>query len=652
MTKANVSAARRRGAAIAVPLAAAAFFLALYAKTACPAAYWQDSGIYARSVCLLGNCYAPGYPAYLCSSYIFTALPGLDAVAGLNLFSAAAGAAAAFFVALAALRLYGGAFSVAGAAVAALALGAAPAVWAQATVAEVYTLSIALTGATVWLLLRWGGGPDDRPLWAAAFVYGLACGVHPQQAAFLPAYATYAFWAGGRRLLSPRNLGIAAAAFALALSAYLYLPVRSAAGVAVDWGKPDNLKNFYAHVTGKMYRGELFAGTAALVAARARTAADVFLSQSGWLGLAAGIGGAAWLFMRRLRAAVLLFGAAAVSAAFILNYHSANWRTWYAGLYMAWALACGAFVAWLGGRLARWRFAAGLVVSVIAVVVAGAAAATRFGPADRSYFPYAEDAAGNVFRVVGPRATFILSYEGSAVTGPLAALVTAAYARPDVYFIDAAGTRQFHDFFELAGAKYRDSSEGITPEEYVAAFLRLVGDRRRDYYVLYPFAPPRYYGYGYEKRGRVWRLVPPGEMAARGDWWALYRRRGVEPAPPAYVDYWTGTYLGVQYVGEARDRAAEGELSRAAACLALAERLGRRAEKARANLGAYYETRGDLPRAAEHYRAALALEPTFYKARESLARVYARMGREEEAARELESLSRLYPEGEEPWGKR
>ena len=570
----------------------------------------------------------------------------MDAVAGLNLFSAAAGAAAAFFVALAALRLYGGsAFAAAGAAVAALALGTAPAVWAQATVAEVYTLSLALTAATVWLLLTWGGGPDDRALWGAAFVYGLACGVHPEQAAFLPAYAAYALWAGGRRLLSARTLSLAAAAFALALSAYLYLPLRSAAGVATDWGKPDTLKNFYSHVTGKMYRGELFAASAALVAARARTAADVFFSQFGWLGSVAGAAGAIWLFRRRVRSAVLLFGAAAVSAAFILNYYSANWRTWYTAFYMAWALAGGAFVAWVCGRAARWRFGAGVVAAGVAVVVAAVAVPARFGPADRGRFPYAEDAAGNVFRVVGRRAAFILSYEGSAVTGPMAALVTAAYARPDVFLIDAAGTRQFRDFFELAGAAYRDSSDDVTPDEYVAAFMTLVRDRRRDYYMLYPFAPPRYFGYRYEKRGRIWRLVPPGEAPARDDWWRLYRRRGVEPTSPAYVDYWTGTYLGVQYVDEARDREAEGDDARAAACLELAERLGRRAEKARANLGAYAESRGDLPRAAGHYRAALALEPTSYQPRENLARVYGLMGREEDAARERGVLARLYPAG-------
>ncbi len=644
MKKGTETGSLGRRAEIFTALAAAAFFFVLYASCCCRGPYWQDSGIYVRSVSLLGNCYAPGYPVYLCSSYVFTALPALNAVDGLNVFSAVAGAAAIFFVVLAATRLYGDdGFGLAAAAVAALAAGSAPAVWAQATAAEVYTLSLALTAATVFALLAWGGGPDDRPFLAAAFVYGLACGVHPQQAAFLPAYAAYAIWAGGGRLFSARTLGAAAAAFVLALSAYLYLPVRSAAGVATDWGKPDNWRNFFFHVTGKMYRHELFAATAALVAARAGTAARVFMSQFGWLGLGAGVLGAGWLFGRKPRGAVLLFGAAAAAAAFILNYYSANWRTWYAALYLAWALACGAGVAWLCRRLARARFWAGAAAALVSVLVAAAAVPARFGPADRSYFPYAGDAAGNVLRVVGPRAVFILSYEGSAVTGPLAALVTAARARPDVCFVDAAGTRQFRDFFELVGEEYLYLPADASADRYVEAFMSLVRDRRRHYYMLYPFAPPRYYGYRYEKRARVWRLVPPGGAAAARDWWPLYRRRGVEPEAPPYVDYWTATYLGSQYVDESRDRARAGDLARADYCLEMAERLGARAEKVQNFLGAYAAERGDLDAAAAHYRRALALEPTYRAARENLIKVYSRSGDEGRAARELETLTAFYP---------
>jgi tetratricopeptide (TPR) repeat protein len=647
MEEAGEAGKGRRGQALLLAAAAAFLFFVLYARTACPGAYWQDSGIYARSVCLLGNCYPPGYPVYLCAANLFTALPACDAVAGLNLFSAVAGAAAAFFVVLLARRLCpANGWGAVGAAVAAFALGTAPAVWAQATVAEVYTLSLALSAASAYLLVRWGGGPDGRPLLAAAFVYGLACGVHPQQAAFLPAYVAYVLWAGGRRVLSWRLICAAAAAFALAFSAYLYLPVRSAAGVAADWGKPDTLKNFLYHVTGRMYGRELFSASAALVGARGGLAAGLFHSQFGWVGLGVGAVGAVWLFVRRLKPAVLVFGAAAAAALFILNYYSANWRTWYVALYMAWALACGAGAAWLCGKVAAWRRPAGAVLAAVALVAASLPPASRFGPADRSYYPYADDAAGNVLRLVGPRATFITSYEGSALVGPMAALVTARHARPDVYFVDAAGTRLFNDFFELMAAEDRNAAGDVPPDRYVEAFLALVGDRSRDYYMLYPFEPLRRYGYAYEKRGRGWRLVPPEGRTASRDWWALYRRRGVEPEPPAYVDYWAGTVLASQYVDESRDRRREGDEGRAAFCLATAEYLGRRSENAQNNLGAYAETRGDLGDAVRHYRRAVALDPTFRKGRENLARAYEATGDETRAAEEAAALSTLYPDDE------
>ena len=173
--------------------------------------------------------------------------------------------------------------------------------------------------------------------------------------------------------------------------------------------------------------------------------------------------------------------------------------------------------------------------------------------------------------------------------------------------------------------------------------MALVRDRRRDYYMLYPFGPPRYYGYRYEKRARVWRLVPPGEEPTARDWWSLYRRRGVEPEPPPYVDYWTATYLGVQYVDESRDRARGGDYARAGFCLDLAERLGARAEKVQNSLGAYAEGRGDVEAAAAHYRRALALDPTFRKARDSLVKLYVRTGQGDLVAQELEALTNLYP---------
>ena len=42
--------------------------------------------------------------------------------------------------------------------------------------------------------------------------------------------------------------------FVLALSIYLYLPIRTEAGAAIHWGDPDNLERFLDHVTGRSHR--------------------------------------------------------------------------------------------------------------------------------------------------------------------------------------------------------------------------------------------------------------------------------------------------------------------------------------------------------------------------------------------------------------
>jgi len=634
----------RRTLRLLLPVLLAVLFFAVYAKTACRAGYWQDAGLYLRSVYLLGNCYSPGYPVYLCFSYIFTALPALGAAAGLNLASALWGAAAAFFVASVALRLLGDdGFGAAGAAAATIALGAAPAVWAQATAAEVYTMNLALAAATFFALLSWGGGEDRRPLWLAAFVYGLACGVHPQQAAFLPAYLLYIFWTGGRRAWSLRTWAVAVALFALALSAYLYLPIRSFAGVMPDWGKPRTLHNLYYHVTGKAYRGELFAAPPAMVAVRAGLAARVFLSQFEWVGVAAGALGMVALFRRNRKAALAVLLAAALATLFILNYFSANWRTWYTPAYFAWALAIGAGVAGGARLLARWRRPAAAAFAAAAVVAAAVAIPARFGPADRSYFPYADTAAADVFRTVGPRATFLLSYEGSALNGPMGTLTTTAGARPDVRFIDMTGARTFDDFFDQLGDRYRYAPQQTIADRFLPAFRALVSDPGRDYYMFAPLPAATAFGARYEKRAQVWRLRMPGQVMADADWWGLYLDRAWEGKLPSYLDYWTATSYGVRYVNEARDRVAAGEMGRAARCIDLAARYGARSEVAQNNLGSYWWERGDFVRAQGYCRRALAADPTYEKSRRNLVMLYYRTGDDERAARELETWRRLFP---------
>lgn len=638
---------KRPQPAVVAASAAAAFAFALYAATACPGAFWQDSGIYLRSVYNLGGCYPPGYPVYLNAAYLWTCLPGLGPIQGLNLFSAFGAAAASFFIALILFRLLAPMpFAAVGAAVGALLFAAAPAVWAQATVAEVYGLNLALAAATLWLLLRWGDAAGDRRfLYAAFFLYGLAAGVHPEQAAFLPVYAAFIAWVGRGRV-DLRTLALGIAFFAAAFSAYLYLPIRSATGVLPDWGMPRLLPYFAAHLTGKMYHADQFHITLPLVWARARMAADVFQSQFGWGGLAAGALGAAWLWARRPRGALLLFGAGAAAAAFILIYYSANWRTWYAPLYLAWAVAAGTAAAWVAALAARYRLWWGIMVAGVALA-AVFPIAERFGPADRSAYPWGEIAARSFFRPLEPRATFIMSFEGSSVLGPVQALVTAERVRPDVRFVDGTGCRQFEDFMAMTPER-RVPHEPAPTEDYVKAFMALTADRGRGFYCLYPFPPAYSYGYDFEPRGLALYIKRPGESTPRRDWWAVYWPPGFRGVEAPYVDYWTATYFGVTGVGRAQQLLRAGDAAGAARCREAAERVGARSELVQLNLGVFAAKQGDYERALVYYRRALALDPTFGEPRRRMAAAYRELGREGDARRVEAELAALYPTGREP----
>lgn len=625
---------------VSLPSLTAVLFFILYVKTACPTCYWHDSGIYSRAVNILGNCYPPGYPVYICWCYIFTCPSPL---AGLNYASAFWGAVAVWFVATCAVKVFGeDSYGGVGAIVAACGFGLAPAFWSQATVAEVYTMHFALVAATFFLLWLWYKSRDARFVYAAAFVFGLGLGVHLQNLVFLPVFVGFVLVAG-RRAVTWRSVLVAGAAFLLAASAYLYLPIRSAVGAAMDWGKPDVWSRFIYHVTARAYAKESSLGNWALAGLRARVGADVFQQQFGWLGVGVGLVGAVWFFIRRRAAAFLFFGSAAASVVFILNYDSANWRTYYVPVYLAWAMAIGAFVVCVARRFTRTRVLAG-GVAICSVVASLSAAVIRFGPADRSATTFAADAAANVLRSLAPRPTFFTSYEGSGLLGPIAALYTARKGRVDVEIVDAIGTRVFQDIYDHVRGGYDVNKPGPFDQPFVGAFVGILADDKREYYMLYPYPPARWFGFGYERNGIVWRVVRPG--AARReeerDWWALYKKPPCSE-PPAYVDYWSAASIGYLFETAASYFHNKGDVRKAAVYALRAEQWGAKSELVQNNLGVLAAERGDVRAAISHFRRALALNPLHEEARLNLVRAYYRVGEGEAAARELKILEKLSP---------
>lgn len=248
---------------------------ALYAATLAPGLTWAhagaDGGDLLAAALTRGVPHPPGYPAYQLLLRAAIALyPGEPARAG-NWLSALCVAAAAGLLADLARRTLaawgrsadGGILPsptlAASALVAGLAWAAAPAVWGQATITEVYGLQALMFMALLWLLWRWREGVDrgetsGRWLGLAGLLFGLGLGNHLSLALVAPGALVW-LWAGGAR---PRDLLLPAALMVAGLSVYAYLPLVAAGNPPVNWGDPRTPARFIWTASGWLYRGMVF----------------------------------------------------------------------------------------------------------------------------------------------------------------------------------------------------------------------------------------------------------------------------------------------------------------------------------------------------------------------------------------------------------
>ena len=625
---------------VAAAVAVAAFVV--YAKTLCCDVFWQDSGLFNRSVALLGSGVPPGFPGWHLACYLFAMLPGINHILGMNLFSAVAGAATAYFVVLLVYEVADGGWAPsAGAAVAGMAYSVAPTVWIQSTTCEVYTMNMALTAATMLALFTWRRRADVRWLYAAAFAFGIACTNHPQQAVLLIPYAAFVIWQRRAAGLRPRHLYVAAALWLLAMSTYLYLPVRSAAGVVQNWGKPRTLYGLYFHLTCKEFQSQMFSAPWAVVGWRAKTAAWLFLDQFRWVGIGVAAAGAAWLAWRR-RGYFLYFVAISFFTLILtINYPSFGFRAWYFPFYMLTAICVGVAVARVGGALAKWRRVAAYVFLGLAAGFVLLPVGTRFYQADRTYYPYVRDFGANHLRSVGYGDFFFLGEENSAPTTGIQALTTVEYARPDIFFVDTTGNSNYFDVFDFGG---RDLSHAPVERvvDYFYEIMRgVLADERHDYYFLYPYDFLQPLGYGLAKEGAVYRVMRRGSPGPRADVMARYEVRGVDP-PAAYLDHWAAGTIG-NFLYDMFMRYQRRDEGRAEEYFTLADRVGRRSHEVQHNLGTVFYLDRDYAGAVPYLERAVALEPTDSFTRYLLADCYNELGRKDDARREVEVALRYKP---------
>jgi len=279
----------------------------VYLYTTCPTVYLGDSGELTAAAFSLGIPHNSGYPLYALIGKLFCMVPVGPVAFRMNLMSSMFAVLTVWLVYSLIVRITTSRLS---AFAGTLFLAFTPVLWSQTVSAEVYTLHIFFVALLMRLLWWWDEDKEFARMALFVFVTGLSFGNHMQTVMLAPAVIFIVLSGHYKTLLSVKNLCFLSALFFLALSLYLYLPIRTEAGAAIHWGDPNTLDRFLAHVTASAHReGYVLTKSTLEYVSRAKQAVLLVFGQFGPLLLVALWG---WLKMRALRwqiffGAVILF---------------------------------------------------------------------------------------------------------------------------------------------------------------------------------------------------------------------------------------------------------------------------------------------------------------------------------------------------------
>jgi hypothetical protein len=207
--------------------------------------YATDVGEIQNTLPRWGTIHFTGYPLYTFTGSLFVTVLrvfGVQPAAGTSLFSALWGAIAVGLLTLLALTL-----DVPGpmAALGSLLVALSTSVWIDASLAEVHTVSMVFTGATLLMAFwfRWSGARNDLLGLTLAFTHGV---VHQRALAFLAPAVILLIVPRARAVWRNRWLVLGIAL--LAPLTYLYLPLRAWQGNQWTFGRPGTWHGFWAMV--------------------------------------------------------------------------------------------------------------------------------------------------------------------------------------------------------------------------------------------------------------------------------------------------------------------------------------------------------------------------------------------------------------------
>jgi hypothetical protein len=496
---------------------AAAVFIssfALYIHTLAPTVTLVDSGELIVAARALGVAHPPGFPLYVLLAHLATLIPMGNIAVRVNLASALFASIAAAVLVLAVLEallatasfasirkrqrghrtpkehgrsINGGALTLlVPAMISGLLLAFARTLWSYATIAEVYSLNSLLSLVILFFMFRWRrkrldarlglkqGSPHRHYglLYAAAFVFGLALGVHHVTIGLeLPAYAALVYSTEGAGFFKSKRL-VYAALFAFAgLAIYAYLPIAAWRSPILNWGDPKTLQRLWWHVSGRQYQ-VFFSFSPEQMAGRAGELIRLAGREFGpwWLpaGLALTFAGCAAL-LKKDRVMLGFLSLVVISdLLYSLNYEIAEDKdAYYLPVFIAAAIAAGFGAKQLIDSAAKKQLRYCLPLSAIALLVAPAVALIGNLPFNnRSRYFIAQDYVENILSTIRPNGLLLtLDWQ---VYSPMLYFRHIEQQRHDVIAIDVNLLRRVW-YYDYLKREYPELIEHV--RDKVEAFL-------------------------------------------------------------------------------------------------------------------------------------------------------------------------------------
>ncbi|PYI72801.1 MAG: hypothetical protein DMF08_05235 [Verrucomicrobia bacterium] len=498
--------------------AGAVFLVALvvYSWTLAPTVTLTDSGELILAAYGLGVAHPPGFPLWVMLAHLASLVPLGSVAVRINFSSAvfAALACATLTLVVAELLVTASYFTAsrrrnttarqsrntdssnsqiflifAPAVGAGLLMAFSRTLWAYATITEVYTLNALLVLLVFFLVVRWrrriietrkdssaAVTTHDTWIYAAAFVFGLAMGVHHVTVALtFPAIAVVVYRTEGLRFFASRRLLYAALISITALIlVYSYLPWAASRSPAMNWGNPRSLQEIWWHITGRQYR-VFFSFSPAAIGTQFAEFCRMAFREFGfaWLPLTLflAVAGLASAYKRDRTAFWFLLLIVLADLAYALSYEIAEDKdAYYLPAFISIAIAAGLGIQWLiqlaaSKRSPMWTPSIAAATPIVLTLATTFSANWPFN--NRRHYFIADDYVENLFSTIAPNGLMLT--QDWQVASPMFYAQEIEQRRGDVKVVDINLLRRswYFDYLKHADPDMMERSrEKIDP--YVA----------------------------------------------------------------------------------------------------------------------------------------------------------------------------------------